>query len=128
MMLGKAIRCINHFLLLHKYTSIVRNCNALPALSYIIVLIAAGIEYVQPSVMFNTAPGVDSMAVLLPVRYQSRSLTFPVDHIFRSKQPPFLIGMVKPKTIPLMEKIVGVLKLDETVRIIQKSPWRLDVV
>lgn len=74
------------------------------------------------------ATRVNSMLVFLSVGKNRTAPILPVDHIRGGEQSPFLIGVIQGKTIPLVKKVVGTVKLYQAVGVIQQAAGRLDMI
>ena len=68
------------------------------------------------------------MFVLFPVGENGAALTLPADQVRGGKQAPFFIGVVQSKTVPLMEKVISPVELNQAVGVVQKALGRLDMI
>ena len=126
--LGEAGRRFHTFRQLEKAPPVFRNRGALAAGSDAVTLVAAGIEKVQLSILDHRAAGVDPVFILFPIGENGAALTLPADQVRGGKQAPFFIGVVQSKTVPLMEKVISPVELNQAVGVVQKALGRLDMI
>ena len=94
------------------------NSDTLATFPDAVPLVAACVDNIQLPSMNDAGAGVDAVFILFPVGDKGGTLAFPMDHILRSEQPPLLIRMVQAETVPLVEKIIDSVELDQSVWIV----------